>query len=70
LLGRKHLRQSQPAIRLPRFVWSHDLFLHGVLVCQQPQKAQLGKAAEHDLLVLKIAEPAPGRAMKAASLRG
>ena len=51
--------QSQGSICLPRLVWTHDLFLHDVLVCQQPQKTQLGNAAERQLFVLKIAEPMP-----------
>jgi hypothetical protein len=44
--------------------------LHDVLVCQQPQKTQLGNAAERQLFVLKIAEPMPCDAMMGVSFRG
>lgn len=62
--------QSQGAICLPRLVGPHDLFLHDVLVRQQPQKAQLGKAAERELCPLKTAEPLPRYSMMGVPFRG
>jgi len=59
--------KSQDAIRVPCLAWSHNLFLHDVLV---RQKAQLGKAAERQLFVLKIAEPVSDCEMKGVSFCG
>jgi hypothetical protein len=59
----------QSAIRVPRPVWPHDFFEYDVLVCQQPQKAQLSKAAKRELLNLKTTEPSSGHAMEDMSFR-
>jgi hypothetical protein len=50
-----------------RLVWPHDLFLHDVLIRQQPQKTQLREAAERQFFIVEIAEPVPGCAMMRVS---
>jgi len=44
--------------------------LHDVLVRQEPQKAQLSKAAEREILVVNIGEPVPGCSMKGVQFCG
>jgi hypothetical protein len=44
--------------------------LHDVPIGQQPQKTQLGNAAERELFVWKIADPAPRHAVMGVPFRG
>ena len=62
--------QWQDAICFPRLFRTHKFILHHVPVRQQPQKTQLGNAAECELFVLKIAEPVPRYAVMGVSFRG
>ena len=62
--------QSQIAIGPPRIAWVHHLVVHDMLVRQEPEKAQLGNAAEYKSIVPKIVEPLSGCAMMYVLFRG